>query len=363
MASRKKNRVASPIKKFSYILILAIILIGGLFYADNIFTPSHTADEHLGLHDAHNIDKTPVGLRPIRDKLIAMLDAKDPNTIFNVVDAIQADSALSVNCHDIAHDIGHKAYELYGFSEAMTFDNPNHVKHALVQYICAGGYMHGILEQLVFDKPEFLERPEIICDQVPESDRASCFHGVGHVFMMYYKRNVPASILGCRVIKEASDTYRCFEGVRMEQFWGNSDGMTTTELGWDLKRPLDSCVAAKEDEKPTCFLYATFGYLRTHVKDYFGAAHLCTNSELPPSDTQFCLKGLGMTMMSKFKGQNMEGSEIYVDGMSIDEKRAFYQGVTGYARLSGVSAEQLRNACLMLKSDVEVCLDALSGYK
>jgi hypothetical protein len=207
-----------------------------------------------------NIDKTKLGQRAVRDKLVAMLDAHDPNSIFKVVDAIQTDPALSLNCHDIAHDIGHQAYELYGFSEAMTFSNPNHLKHALVQYICAGGYMHGIVEELFLHQPEFKAQPDPICAAVPDADRASCYHGVGHALMFSENRNVSAALQDCRNIKQSSDMYRCFEGTWMELFWGNTDHAGPNLLGWDLGKPLDPCIAAKEDEKPTCFLYSSFGY-------------------------------------------------------------------------------------------------------
>lgn len=310
-----------------------------------------------------DIDKTLPSQRAIRDKLVAMLDPKDSNSIFTVVDAIQKNPSISISCHDIAHDLGHHAYEFYGFSDAMTFNNSNHVKHALVQYICAGGYMHGILEELSLHHPEFLSHPEVVCDQVPDSDRASCFHGMGHVFMLNNMRDTPASILGCRVILKATDMYRCFEGVRMEQFWGNADYMGTTSLGWDLQKPLEPCIGIKEDEKPTCFLYSSFGYLRTHAKDYSGAAEMCTKNNLNNSDAGFCLKGLGMTMMSKFRGENMEGSEVYVDGFSDENKKSFYLGVMGYARLSGVSGESLLKTCELFKQDKELCMQAVNATK
>jgi hypothetical protein len=325
-------------------------------------TSSHSMDMD-GMKGTTIADATPEAQRPMRDKLIAMLDPKDPNTIFKVVDTIQADPNLSQNCHEMAHDIGRAAYTMYGFSDAMTFNNPNHVKHALVQYICAGGYMHGILEQMSVDQPDFLKQPEIICDQVSAADRDSCFHGMGHVFMLAHDRDVSAAISGCRVIKNLTDMYRCFEGVRMEQFWGTAELSATTTLGWDPANPLATCIAAVQDERPTCFLYSSFGYLRVHPKDYSGAAQLCTESNLADLDSEFCLKGLGMTMMSKFKGKNMEGSEVYVDGFADDKKYAFYQGVTGYAHLSGVSVANLETACGLLVHDSLICLSALDGYK
>jgi plastocyanin len=314
-------------------------------------------------HPVPNVDKTVQGQRAVRDELLDMFTPKDPNSIFKVVDAIQSDAVLSRNCHDISHDLGHRAYELYGFSEAMTFNNPHHVKHALVQYICAGGYMHGILEELSLHDPDFKTKPDVICDMVSEEDRASCYHGTGHVFMLADQRDASSSISDCRRIEQTSDMYRCFEGVRMEQFWGNTAHVGTSTLGWDLEKPLAPCLDIKEDEKPTCFLYSSFGYLRTHVKDYSGAVEMCTQSGLKASDAEFCLKGLGITMMSKFKGQHLERSEIYVEWLPDREKHAFYQGVLGYARLSGVGEKELKNTCALFKNDGDICLAALLESK
>jgi hypothetical protein len=310
-----------------------------------------------------NIDKTQSRQQGMRDKLLAMFVPDDPNSIFKIVDTIQSDPSLVNDCHDIAHDLGHHAYELYGFSEAMTFNNPNHVKHTLVQYICAGGYMHGIIEELALHEPKYLQEPAIMCADVPEDARASCYHGIGHVFMFANERNPDASIAGCRLIKIRNDMYRCFEGVRMEQFWGSTEHAGSSTLGWDITDPLATCINAAGDAKPTCFLYSSFGYLRLHSKDYPGAVTMCTTSGLNESDSGFCLKGLGITMMSKFKGQHLEGSEVYVDGLSKNEKRAFYEGVLGYARLSGVSDDELQHTCTLFKNDTDICRAVLGSNR
>jgi plastocyanin len=310
-------------------------------------------------HRLPNIDKTVEGQEEIRDALIAMLKPHDPNSIFEVIDEIQSDPVLRLNCHDIAHDVGHTAYTLYGFSEAMTFNNPNHVDHPLVQYICAGGYMHGILEELSRHNPDFLTNPDVLCTEFPLADQDSCYHGVGHVFMLARAREVDRAIQDCRLVDDLTYVYRCFEGVRMEQFWGNTEHVQTNSLGWTEEDPLAPCVAAAQDERPTCFLYSTFGYLRFHPKDYFGAVNMCTNSNLPESDAQFCLKGLGITMMSKFKGENLQGSENYVAALPIDQRTNFYRGVLGYAHLSGVSKEELRQTCSLFIVDAALCSTVL----
>jgi plastocyanin len=317
-------------------------------------------DENAHIHD---IDKTPDALKPVRDSLISMLDPYDPDTIFDVIDSIQSDSNLSLNCHDVAHDIGHRAYELYGFSEAMTFNNPNHVDHPLVQYICAGGYMHGILEALSMTQPEFILNPDLICETMSEIEKDSCFHGVGHLFMLANERDVDEALLGCRLVGDDPDMYRCFEGVRMEQFWGNTDHVSTTTLGWDTSDPAATCISSQKDEKPTCFLYAPFGYLREHPKDYFGAVQFCMDPRLTRSDSSFCLKGLGITMMSKFNGRDLEGSELYVTGLDADLKYAFYQGVLGYAQLSGKSASELSMTCGKFSNDSPLCFSVYQSME
>ncbi len=305
-----------------------------------------------------DISKTLPAQQAVRDKLIAMLDPHDPNSIFKVVDVIGADKALALNCHDVGHDIGHKAYELYGFLDAMTFNNPEHLKHTLVEYICAGGYMHGIVEELALHEPKFKAAPDILCAQVPDAHRESCYHGIGHALMFSDDRHAEAALTDCRNIQHSKDMYRCFEGVWMELFWGNAQAPASS-FGWDIQKPLAPCIAAKDDEKPTCFLYAPFGYLRTHVKDYPGAVQTCARSGLSNSDAQFCLKGLGITMMSKFKGQHLESSEMYVDGLPTEQKRAFYEGVLGYATLSGISNDELTATCALFKTDSAICESVL----
>jgi hypothetical protein len=302
-----------------------------------------------------DIDKTKEGQRATRDKFLAMFNQNDTNSIFNVIDAIEADSILARDCHDMSHDLGHKAYELFGFSAAMTFNSPDRLTHTSVDDLCAGGYMHGILEELFLHRPELKNQPETICSSVPDLNRDSCFHGVGHGLMFVNKRDVPQSLTACRGLKQSTDTYRCFEGVWMEMFWGAISHAGTNSLGWTPEKPLTPCMNARADEKPTCFLYAHLGYLRTHSRDFVGAIDLCTKSGLVETDVQFCLKGVGITMMKHFTSNHLERSEKLVEGLDPGKKHAYYEGIIGYARLSGVSESNLKKFCTLLKDDKEIC--------
>jgi hypothetical protein len=68
----------------------------------------------------------------------------------------------------MAHDLGHHAYELYGFSRAMTWSN-GAIENTSVDDICAGGYMHGILEELFLHHSELQNNPESVCANIPKN--------------------------------------------------------------------------------------------------------------------------------------------------------------------------------------------------
>lgn len=327
---------------------------------------NHEKSNHRGIirvtdlaNPSPNIDKTKQGQRAVRDKYLAMFEQNDPNSVFRVIDTIEADKILSRDCHDMAHDLGHQAYELFGFSTAMTFSNPDRLTHTSADDICAGGYIHGILEELFLYRPELKSQLETICSSIPDNNRDSCFHGVGHALMFVNKRDIPASLSDCRSLGQLIDIQRCYEGVWMEMFWGTTDHAGANYLGWTLEKPLNPCVNAGVDEKPGCFLYAHLGYLRAHPRDYTGAIHLCTKSGLAETDARFCLKGVGITMMKHFTSHHLERSEKLVEGLDSGKKSAYYKGVIGYARLSGMNESDLQNFCNLLKNDIDICLAIL----
>lgn len=305
-----------------------------------------------------DISKTKSRLQATRDHLLTLFNPNDENSIFTVVDAIDADPSLSVDCHDVAHDLGHHAYELYGFKGAMTYDNPERVNHTSVMDMCAGGYVHGILEEASLHDPNFGEHPGDLCAGVPTSNKATCYHGVGHALMFFNSLDIAQSVSDCRDVG-ATYAVRCFEGVWMEAFWGETRHAGDDSLGWDTSDPLAICKAQKSDAKPACFLYAPFGYLRTHDKEYAGATRMCTDASLSESDMKFCMKGIGIVMVPHFKVKNLEQAEPYAVGLSYTEKLGFYDGVMGYGRLSGLSEDDLTATCTRLQSDTSVCMDAV----
>lgn len=130
--------------------------------------------------DLIDISKTLPESIEIRDRLLAIMQEGKPETIRILFDTIRSDAKLVNNCHDMAHDLGHRAYELYGLSTALTFQDLKNVPINDIDDLCAGGYMHGVLEEYFLFNPEIINTPEKVCENIPKDNQGSCYHGVGH---------------------------------------------------------------------------------------------------------------------------------------------------------------------------------------
>jgi len=352
-------------KRRATAILLAVVALASLYSAAAHGTFTNTSAQNALIHapDATttaaraipDISKTPPSQIAERDKLIALFKPDDPSSIFTIVDTIAANPALSFDCHEIAHDLGHKAYELYGFAGAMNFTDTKRLDKPSVQDICAGGYVHGVLEEAALYQPSFVDNPGEMCAQAPQGSRASCFHGVGHALMFANYRDVHASVIECRKAGTSDEASRCFEGVYMELFWGSTKYSGPDTLGWDPAKPFEPCIETGADAKFACFLYSSFGYLRNHAHDYTGAISLCTQSKLIAQDEQYCLRGVGITMVSHFKAAHLEQSESFVAGLPAEDRYAFYKGVFGYGALVGVSSSTLAGTCAGFNQDADLC--------
>lgn len=99
-------------------------------------------------------------------EIFPLLRANDPESIHPAFahfrEVINIDSTISAKCHDFAHIIGHRAFELYGFSAAISRAEDD---------ICAGGYTHGILEAYFRSFPELKDHPEKACETLPDNKK------------------------------------------------------------------------------------------------------------------------------------------------------------------------------------------------
>ena len=102
----------------------------------------------------------------LENEIFPMLKKDDPSSIRKAIlsfkEIINTDPVISKQCHNLGHRIGHEAFEMFGFSQAISESADD---------ICAGGYTHGILESYFLSFPELSNHPESACSGMIESKK------------------------------------------------------------------------------------------------------------------------------------------------------------------------------------------------
>lgn len=185
---------------------------------------------------------------------------------------IVSDPAYMIECHEIAHEIGHIAYEHFR-EQAFTFKDP----------LCGGGYLHGLLESAtVFD--DSMSLPEMVHTVCSGDIEESCLHGLGHAI---YKSvlDIPTALTYCDKVR--SQNKDCYDGVYMELF--------DTEEGQELSIAAGSaiCATATIQTQSSCWFYLP-RLLKTNGPQTT-IAHCA--SLLKSTERQVCAKGSGVMFM------------------------------------------------------------------
>lgn len=99
-------------------------------------------------------------------EILPILNKNDPNSIQKAMmyfkNVINTNPLISKECHKLAHNIGHKAFDMFGFSVAIS---------QAADDICAGGYTHGILESYFLSSPKLADNPELVCSEIDENKK------------------------------------------------------------------------------------------------------------------------------------------------------------------------------------------------
>lgn len=313
--------------------------------------------------DVKDISKTLPASIQIRDELLEIFDPEDANSIRELFERIRNDKLLANNCHDMAHDLWHRAYELYGLSTALTFQDLENVPINDIDDLCAGWYMHWVLEEYFLYNPEIINTPEKVCIWIPDENQWSCYHGVGHWVMFSVDRQLEKANEICRRIESFEPEHRCYEWVYMEYFWWDT-WHAGWFLGWDIDDPLAVCSTAAFDEQAACYLYSHLWFLRTHKHDYNGAMNLCLDTKnIDDYGLSFCIKWIWITTMKSFERAWLENTELYTTRLTAQQKWYYYDWVIGYAFLSGKTRSEMTSVCWKMKTDTQACLKSLREYK
>ena len=199
---------------------------------------------------------------------------------------LQADRAVQVDCHRIAHRMGSAALSRFDDRVAPAF--------VAGSPICASGYYHGIIERAFLGQPA--SRLATVARQLCRDPQINaqrflsyqCIHGLGHGLMIYNGYDLPASLRTCDGLRTGFQRVSCSGGVFMENF-NSSYGVTSKYLR--SGDPIYPCNAVAERHKLYCYLLVTANILRVTHGDLKATADACRRSE--PAWVSTCYESFG----------------------------------------------------------------------
>ncbi len=273
---------AWPINRYLAIPFALVFLV-------SILKLASIAYQHRGFFDYRYSLLTSNTYATYQDDLLK-LTRQDPRQAFSEFRKILAADPLSYNtCHGIAHQMGHEAFETFGFQTAMMYQ----------EGICGAGYIHGIIEArfgLLQEKDLFAEL-STICDE----GNKSCYHGVGHGLMVATSLNVPRSLTACDVLP-ADGRRNCYDGVWMHIFdleesgavheFVNATAIPAAEV---IDQRIALCAAADEAYRTSCYFYLPRIFAHAAEAPFAALVSFCDKIDLKYQGV--CGAGVGhMTM-------------------------------------------------------------------
>lgn len=177
-----------------------------------------------------------------------------------VADYYVEEPSFANNCHDVMHDIGHKAYKNY-LDDKDSVINPK-------AFYCANGFYHGLMASFIVANPGLVEARDF-CNLVgkklegkaPDA-KLQCFHGIGHGLLEDGFENVQnktsvqniivPALANCEMVTDVeAELYRCASGI----FNGIANFYLSEQhnLKINPNKPFATCEIQEEKFKQSCY--------------------------------------------------------------------------------------------------------------
>ncbi len=279
-------------------------------------------------------------------EIVAIVDQQNPRAALKeLASRMKADPVVFKNCHAIAHEIGHEAYKKY-----------NDFVAALKQQdsICADGYLHGVLEQRLFDAPNeknVLEDMKTLCAGAGFA-ASRCYHGIGHGLMFYFENDLPKALGACATFA-GSMRGRCDEGVFMQNFLSDPDQPLTVHPSkyLDPSNPFFPCTTEPRGLKAYCYFYAPIFFLGQHDNNYVAALKWCETAE--KAGVIACVRGVGSLAM-KYSIEDPKYAESICDQARPDLISYCIDGLVSYHLTFSFSVNKTEAMCDQLENKNQV---------
>ena len=213
--------------------------------------------------------------------------------------------ARGIDCHDRAHEMGRRAYELLG---GESFKNCG--------IECHSGCRHGATEAFFAEHgtADLVGSMEILCGDEAGNQfhMHQCIHGIGHGLMAWYDYELHEALKACDMIAHSFHQDSCYSGVFMENIVGSisrrgeraSSGHHTEYLSDDPHYP---CNAIAERYQAMCYWLQTDRMLDL-FDDVDAVGVAC--AEVPEPLQFSCFFSMGRTISGHFVLDPVKSYEV-----------------------------------------------------
>lgn len=195
----------------------------------------------------------------------------------------ESESYAKVDCHQRAHEVGRKAYDLFG---AVAFSLASHECHA--------GSYHGATEALFRDRGvvKLQDDVAVLCGNTPNTFfRHQCVHGVGHGLMAWTSYELLDALPMCDRLGTRTDQLSCYSGIFMENIVGGLSGNMGHYTEYISDDPHFPCNILDERYLAPCYFYQTSRMVVVFEGRYHQVAAAC--AEAPATARTDCFLSYG----------------------------------------------------------------------
>lgn len=197
---------------------------------------------------------------------------------FDLLDSFsKKDPSFAANCHDFAHRLGQKAYEVFSKDKKVVLSEKSSY--------CGYGFYHGFMGALMYQTGNIYEARDF-CNLAEKTLReknadagGACYHGIGHginevpdqkTWGNAQKIIAPALALCAKISPDTMKKFRCDTGVfnALEIFMTNNQ----YRLSLNPTDPYWICKAQKDEHKEACYTQMVVALLSVTNNDFAQSA-------------------------------------------------------------------------------------------
>ncbi len=343
-----------------------LFIAGCFFTAVLLFFVSMTLVLLLAFIDRQKPLPVPVVLEPepeITEDLILETVGENPRLAFDYFRKLLLASPDAYNeCHGFAHQLGHEAYEQFGFEGALNYSDA----------LCGGGFVHGVLEARFGEESvsSIISELPTICTE----ENTACFHGIGHGLMIVTYLDTDASLRYCDRLPDVGRS-DCYDGVWMHIFDLEESGArdlpdySTVIDPAHVAKSAKRCADADSAYKTNCYFYLPRILAHNALVSFEHYTDLCTSVDEEYRLT--CSVGSGHAIM-KYAIENPNSAVEQCLG--YDQKELvggckegafiYYLFAGGLSSISDAPTTGYQEKCdvFIEQSDRRLC-DRVDGYR